>query len=355
MKRLRLASLFAASLLVVPLLAAGAGAAPSVPSVDIVKVQGIIDPAVTSYVRGSVEAAERSGSAVILQIDSQGSYGDRALDLAEMIHGAEVPVVAWAGPSGARVAGGALFMLEASSFAVLAPGAGVGPAVPFDVATDAAGADPAGVSRDTTELRRLAGLRGAGIPALLHRALAVWAIAFELTQPGFGMAGIGGALGLLLSGYGLTVVPVHWFGFAMLLLGMGLPALDAVVKRLGVLTVAGTGLFAAGSVLAWHGISPAVDVSLWLIVLLTVGGVLLFGFGLTVALRARERVRTAQVGLVGLVGEARKDIDPEGAVYVKGTLWRARSSNGPIPAGTRVRIRGVDGLILRVEREQDQG
>src|SRR2546427_5270482 len=77
-------------------------------------------------------------------------------------------------------------------------------------------------------------------------------------------------------------------------------------------------------------------------------GFLLFGFGFTVALRARERVRTAQVGLVGLVGEVRSDLNPEGGVEVKGALWRARSNNGGIPKGTRGRVRGIGGLILCV-------
>jgi membrane-bound serine protease (ClpP class) len=72
-----------------------------------------------------------------------------------------------------------------------------------------------------------------------------------------------------------------------------------------------------------------------------------------VALRARDRVRSAQIGLVGLVGEARTDLDPEGGVFVKGTLWRARSMNGPIRSGRRIRVRGIDGLILRVEEESE--
>jgi membrane protein implicated in regulation of membrane protease activity len=38
-------------------------------------------------------------------------------------------------------------------------------------------------------------------------------------------------------------------------------------------------------------------------------------------------------------------------VFVKGALWRGRSSDGPIPAGSRIRVRGVDGLILKVEQE----
>jgi membrane protein implicated in regulation of membrane protease activity len=51
------------------------------------------------------------------------------------------------------------------------------------------------------------------------------------------------------------------------------------------------------------------------------------------------------------VGETRGELTPEGPVFVKGTLWRGRSTDGPIAAGTRVRVRGVDGLILRVQAD----
>ena len=55
--------------------------------------------------------------------------------------------------------------------------------------------------------------------------------------------------------------------------------------------------------------------------------------------------------IVGMVGETRGELNPEGSVHVKGTLWRGRSADGSIPAGTRVRVRGVDGLVLRVTPE----
>jgi len=183
--------------------------------------------------------------------------------------------------------------------------------------------------------------------------LGLWGVAFELTQPGFGVAGIAG-LGLLaLAGYGLAVVPIHWLGLALILAGIGLQGLDVALRRVQALTIAGTALFVLGSILAWRGVAPSVAPAAWLIVLASLGGLLFFGFGMTVALKSRERIRSAQVGLIGLVGETRTDLDPEGGVLVKGALWRARSMDGRVAKGTRVRVRGVDGLILRVEEEPD--
>jgi membrane-bound serine protease (ClpP class) len=183
--------------------------------------------------------------------------------------------------------------------------------------------------------------------------LGLWGLAFELTQPGLGLAGIGGGVFLAFAVYGLTVIPVHWIGIVLILAGMAMQGLDVILRRFGVLTFAGTAVFAAGSAWAWWAVAPNIDLPWWLITLLSVSGFLLFGFGFTVALRARERVRTAQVGLVGLVGQVRSDLNPEGGVEVKGAMWRARSGNGAIPKGTRVRVRGIDGLILRVEPEPE--
>lgn len=439
-RRLLVASLAlaAASLAAAPAPAATAAAraAGSSPVVEIVKVQGVVDPALSAYVRGTVREAERAGATVVLQIDSRGSYGDEAVALGRFLRRSSTPVVAWVGPSGARASGGGLFLVYSASLVAVSPGAGIGPARPFDLAVRASREPPAEVRSNRATL--LAVSRGSGarpsavgglvggavypagpalragavsvaaasVPDLLRRIdgrtvrtakgtavlhtsvgagapvevqfrdigfvgrvlhavstpaavyvlllVAMWGIAFELTQPGIGMAGGAGVLALGFAVYGLTVVPVGWLGLALIVLGTAAQGLDVLLRRLGPLTVAGTVAFLAGSLLAWRGVSPDIDLSLWLVVLATVGGFLLFGFGMTVALKARERVRAAQVGLVGLLGETRSDLNPEGGVYVKGAMWRARSMDGHIPSGRRVRVRGIDGLILRVEEERDQ-
>jgi len=181
--------------------------------------------------------------------------------------------------------------------------------------------------------------------------LGLGALAFETTQPGFGFAGFSGIGMLLLAAYGMTVVPVSWLGFALLVGGIGLMVLDVRVRRFGPLTWIGLVAFTAGSVLAWSGVASPLRISPWLIGGAVVASLLYYGFGLTVALQSRDRIVNTQRGLIGLVGEARGRLAPEGPVFVKGAMWRGRSANGPIAQGARIRVRGVDGLILRVEAE----
>ena len=71
------------------------------------------------------------------------------------------------------------------------------------------------------------------------------------------------------------------------------------------------------------------------------------------AIQSHDRIVNAQRGLIGLVGEARGTLAPDGPVFVKGTLWRGRSTGDEIAPGTAVRVRGVDGLVLRVEPEPE--
>ncbi|MGQ0669823.1 MAG: NfeD family protein [Actinomycetota bacterium] len=175
------------------------------------------------------------------------------------------------------------------------------------------------------------------------------ALAFELTQPGFGFAGFAGVGMLALAIYGLTVVPASWLGIALLVAGLILLSFDVRLRRLGPLTALGLAAFLAGSLLAFGYVAPIIDLSPWLIGSLTVASLIYYGFILTVALQSRDRLTFTRKGLVGLVGETRGELEPEGPVFVKGSLWRGRSADGPIPPGTRIRVRGIDGLTLRVE------
>ena len=155
-----------------------------------------------------------------------------------------------------------------------------------------------------------------------------------------------------LAAYGLWVVPpTSWLGMGLLLGGIGLLTIDVRLRKLGLLSAAGLIAFGAGSWLAWSGVAAAIRISPWLIAGAVVATIIYYGFGLTVAIQSRDRIVNTQRGLIGLIGEARGKLAPEGPVYVKGAMWRGRAAGDPIAPGTKVRVRGVDGLVLRVEPE----
>lgn len=191
--------------------------------------------------------------------------------------------------------------------------------------------------------------------AYLLLVLGFWALVFEISQPGIGIAGLAGAVALIMSFYALAVLPVNVAGLLLILLGLAFFTIDVFIAGLGVWTVGGTLALLAGSILIFGGTSPAIAVSPWVIGIVVVGSVLFFGFAMTVALRTRKRASvTGSEGMIGLAGEARSDLSPEGQAWVKGALWRARALDGPIPKGTRVRVRRVDGLLLIVRAEEEE-
>jgi membrane-bound serine protease (ClpP class) len=178
-------------------------------------------------------------------------------------------------------------------------------------------------------------------------------VAFELTQPGFGFAGFSGLFLTGLGLYGATVAVPSWLGAALVLIGIAAMVQDLRARRLGALTYGGLLAFTVGSFLVYGGVADAIRISPWLIGGATVASWLYYGFALTVAMQSRDRIVATQRGLIGLVGEARGRLAPDGPVHVKGAMWRGRSLGDPIAPGTKVRVRGVDGLILKVEPEPE--
>jgi membrane-bound serine protease (ClpP class) len=199
-------------------------------------------------------------------------------------------------------------------------------------------------------------LHAVGTPSMVFflLVLGLAALAFELTQPGFGFAGFSGIGLVALALYGLTVAVPSWIGLALLVGGVGLLMVDVRLRALSWPTWTGLVAFGAGSVLAWRGVDPSIRISPWLLGGALLASLLYYGFALTVALQSRDRIVGTQRGLIGLVGEARGRLAPDGPVFVKGALWRGRSLGEPIEPGARVRVRGVDGLILRVEAEGEE-
>src|SRR5258708_3664922 len=134
-------------------------------------------------------------------------------------------------------------------------------------------------------------------------------IFFELMHPGAILPGVVGAICLILSFYGLSVLPVSYAGLALLVLAMIFFVLEIKVTSYGGLAVAGVICLVLGSLMLFNTPEPALRVSLQLIALLTAFAVLVVGFLIWMSLRARQLpVRTGAEGLIQETGGGRSEI-----------------------------------------------
>lgn len=175
-------------------------------------------------------------------------------------------------------------------------------------------------------------------------------IIFELFQPGFGVAGVTGGLLLAAAGYGLTVLPASILGIVLLSAAFLLYTIDVAMDGLGLATALGTVALGVGSWQLYPQSFEPVRLAPWLIVAGIVSALIVCVPVMTVVRRARtpETVKM-QRPLVGLGGEVRSMLNPEGFVMVADELWRARSETGTrMRVGEPVTVTSIDGTVLIV-------
>jgi membrane-bound serine protease (ClpP class) len=106
----------------------------SVNDVLIADLDGVISQASSSYLVRVIDVAERDQAAcLIFMIDTPGGLDVSMREITKRILNAEVPVVVYVAPKGARAASAGVFILYASHVAAMAPGTNVGAAHPVSM------------------------------------------------------------------------------------------------------------------------------------------------------------------------------------------------------------------------------
>ncbi|HVF53654.1 MAG TPA: nodulation protein NfeD [Actinomycetota bacterium] len=185
--------------------------------------------------------------------------------------------------------------------------------------------------------------------------IGAFGIIFELYNPGIGLAGMLGGVGILMGFYALSALPTNWAAAALVVLGVALFLVDLHIAGLGVWTAGGVVALVSGGLLLFSGAPDVLRLSPISIAVAVVVTLLFFISVMTAALRVRlRRPITGEEGIVGTIGEATTDIAPEGTVMTKGTLWRARTMETGIAAGSKVQVKATEGLVLLVEPLHDE-
>ena len=288
-------------------------AAAASDTLEVVEARGIIDGPVEGAIVTALETAERTDArALLLQIDSRGTLGaDRATRLTDRILEADVPVITWIGPPGARAENGAVPFALAGDVTVMSPGSALGPVGTLDLRSEgdagrvaallarteagvidraysAEGAEDAGLVDEiavqlpdvlreleidaadlTIRFRKpdLWGrvLHGMAQPSIAYLVLLLGLVGlvFEIFHPSTGPAGLSGLAALALAGYGLVVLDASWVGIGFIVAGVVAFSIDLRFEGLGVFTLAGFGALIAGSLVLFGG--PWLRINPWVL------------------------------------------------------------------------------------------
>ncbi len=374
--------------------------------VIIVKVSGLIDPVLADFIKSSIVDAEREGAlSLILQVNSTGVViSDAAfIDLLRQVQGSTVPIGIWVGPSGSHLTGLSAQLVGAVEQVGMAPGTRLGNAgeplidgldmkrlallvdntvntqeaadlgittldapTVGDYLVNSPGVKTREITAENGEIRRepLTQVRFGQIslvaqlmhtvasPAVSYLLLTIGLalIIFELFTAGVGVAGVVGAVSLILSGYGLAVLPTNWWAVGLICLAMVAFAIDVQTGIPRFWTGAGVVLYVIGSFTLFDGLSLS-----WVTLLVGVAAVLLAFLGGMPSM-VRTRFSTPTIGrewMIGEIGRAVSAVNPDGVVQIRDALWRASTNRAtPIEELDRIRVTGIDGLVLEVEPEE---
>ncbi len=177
----------------------------------------------------------------------------------------------------------------------------------------------------------------------------VYGIMFEFWSPGFTGPGVIGGISLVLALFALHLLPVNFAGLGLIALGAAFIIAEAFVPAFGVLGIGGVVAFVIGSVMLMETDVPGFGVS-WQVIA-AVAGTSAAAFLIALMLVARSRRKPVVSGpeeMVGLSGEIIEWTGAEGRVRAHGEVWRASAAQ-PLAPGRRVRITGIDGLVLVVQ------
>lgn len=177
---------------------------------------------------------------------------------------------------------------------------------------------------------------------------------FEMTHPGTMIAGVTGAVGLIVAMIALHKLEVEYGGLALILLGITMLVAELFVPSFGALGVGGIVSFVFGSLFLFDPVKTGYRLPLSLIMpaALIFAGILL-GVGFLLLKTRKVKKKGGFEDLLGLsahVVSLDGNSGREGMIELRGELWKFMSST-PVVLHDTVLVNGYQGLVLKVEKE----
>ena len=191
--------------------------------------------------------------------------------------------------------------------------------------------------------------------AYILMLLGIYGLFFELWNPGYVLPGVVGGICLLLALYAFQVLPISYAGLGLILLGIAFMVAEAFLPSFGALGIGGVIAFVVGSIILMDTDVEGYTIAWPLIIAVAALSAAFFFVVVAMAIKARRRkVVSGQEEMIGAVGAALENFKGEGRVRVHSEEWQARSG-AALKRGQKVKVVGIEGLILTVEPYNAEG
>ena len=191
--------------------------------------------------------------------------------------------------------------------------------------------------------------------ALILGLIGLLGLYIEFSNPGLIFPGVAGGVCIFLALVAFNILPINLLGVVLILAAIVLFVLEAKMTSYGLLASLGIGVMVLGSLILIDSPLPEMRVKLVTALGITLPFAAITVFLMRLVLLAhRNKSVTGKEGMVGEVGTALTDIGAQGKVRVHGEIWQASSSQ-PIESGNRIQVVAVEGLHVRVTRENGPG
>jgi membrane-bound ClpP family serine protease len=336
---------------------------PSAPAL-VASVNGLVDPAVATYVQRAVSAADEShASALVIVLSASGGLDGPMQQAAQALASSSTPTLAFIAPGQASTAdtllaqstglGAVRTTPDVEALLRTADGQTVQtPAGPVLLATASAP-----ITTFEMDLPEAIGHRLLDpTTAYLLFVLGLFGVLVELAHPGALVPGATGVACLTLASIAFAALPTNWLGAAVIVAAVGLMAVELKAATHGALVLAGAVCLIVGSLLLYAvpgaGLPIHTEVAIAPSVLVATAAIgLMGGFSLVRVARQIHGLPPvlSPAQLIGAHGTSRSELDPDGVVHVGGQLWSARVRGRRLDADQPVRVVARHGLVLEVE------
>ncbi|MEM7332154.1 MAG: nodulation protein NfeD [Chloroflexota bacterium] len=203
-------------------------------------------------------------------------------------------------------------------------------------------------------------LSSSGLLSLMF-TIGMLAIVFEVRSPSFGISGAIGILFIAIALFGLTRLPINWFGMILIGVAFAFFLTEAFTPTSGPLSIVGGIALLAGILVLFNSQEAPefVRISIWSAVGITLFVTGIFAYITAKIIQVANKVSTTGVeGLVGQTAISRGDFVSQngrfsGTILLHGEIWKARSDN-EIAKGDDVTVKSINGFTARVSKIENE-